>query len=254
MSCNGEPYECEIPVTSRRVVTAPGDLEPARGQLTRPEHGRLVPPSPTGPTADGDPQPRRRTRRGRRAPSARKRGSKGAKHRERHQRPADSVSLVIGTLNVQSVKPKLLELSTLLHGHNYDLMCLTETWLRPTTPNRLVVLPGYQLLRADRSDGRGYGGVALATRDGVSVSPIKMPADASCPGSKLETLWTLIKPDSRRQFVLCTVYRPPRHTVADLTADFTDLQAQLQHLRWLSAENLVTYHSLCLLHKVRCHA
>ena len=25
-------------------------------------------------------------------------------------------------------------------------------------------------------------------------------------------------------------------------------------LRWLSAENLVTYHSLCLLHKVRCHA
>ena len=56
-----------------------------------------------------------------------------------------------------------------------------------------------------------------------------MPTDA-CPGSRLETLWTLVKPDSRRQFVLCTVYRPPRHTVADLTADFTDLQAQLQHV------------------------
>ena len=31
----------------------------------------------------------------------------------------------------------------------------------------------------------------------------------------------------------------------------SDLMCQL---RWLSAENLVTYHSLCLLHKVRCHA
>ena len=213
------------PPSRRAAAAASGDLEPAADRTRA--RARLVPP--TGPTADGDLRPRRRARRGRRAPSARKRGSKGAKHRERHQRPAGGVSLVIGTLNVQSVKPKLLELSTLLHGHNYDLMCLTETWLRPTTPNRLVMLPGYQLLRADRSDGRGYGGVALAARDGVSVSPIKMPTDA-CPGSRLETLWTLVKPDSRRQFVLCTVYRPPRHTVADRSADFTDLQAQLQHV------------------------
>ena len=30
--------------------------------------------------------------------------------------------------------------------------------------------------------------------------------------------------------MLCTVYRPPRHTLSDLNADFADLQAQLQHV------------------------
>ena len=28
----------------------------------------------------------------------------------------------------------------------------------------------------------------------------------------------------------CTVYRPPRRNVADLSADFTDLEAQYQHV------------------------
>ena len=71
--------------------------------------------------------------------------------------------------------------------------------------------------------------MALAARDGISASPIRMPT-AAVPGSKLETLWTSIKPDRRRHFVLCTVYRPPRRSVADLNADFTDLEAQYQHV------------------------
>ena len=172
---------------------------------------------------------RRRTRRGRRAPSARKRGSKGARHREEHRRPTAGVGLVIGVLNVQSIKPKLLELADQLNHGKYDLMCLTETWLKPSTPNRLLVLPGYQLYRADRPDNRGYGGVALAARDGISAAPIKMPTAAQ-PGSRLESLWTLVKPDRRRQFVVCSVYRPPRRNIADLRADFADLEAQYQYV------------------------
>ena len=39
-------------------------------------------------------------------------------------------------------------------------MALNETWLRPSTRNRLLILPGYRLIRADRPDGRGYGGIA----------------------------------------------------------------------------------------------
>ena len=106
---------------------------------------------PAGPSADYG--RRRRTRRGRRAPSARRRGSKGARHREAHQRPAPGAGLIIGVLNVQSLKPKLLELADHLHRGKYDLMSLTETWLRPSTPSRLLSLPGYQLYRADRPEG-----------------------------------------------------------------------------------------------------
>ena len=108
-------------------------------------------------------------------------------------------------------------------------MTLNETWLKPSTPSRLLVLPGYRLFHADRPDGRGYGGVALAARDNISASPIKVTTEPN-PNSRLETLWVLVRPDRRRRFVLGTVYRPPRHYVADVEADFSELEAQYQLL------------------------
>ena len=138
-------------------------------------------------------------------------------------------TLTVGLLNIQSLKPKLLELTDQLHRGSYDLMALNETWLRPSTPNRLLVLPGYRLFRADRPDGRGYGGVALVARDSISASPLRVPVVPN-PNSRLETLWVMVRPDRRRRFVLGTVYRPPRRGVADLEADFSDLEAQYQRV------------------------
>ena len=43
----------------------------------------------------------------------------------------------------------------------------------PNPRTLLLVVPGYQLLRADRPDGRGYGGVAVLARDGIDVTPIR---------------------------------------------------------------------------------
>ena len=128
------------------------------------------------------------------------------------------------------MKPKLLELSDELHRGRYDLMILNETWLRPSTPSRLLVLSGYRLFRADRPDGRGYGGVALAARDDISATPLKVTTEPNT-NSRLETLWVLVRPDRRRKVILGTAYRPPRRGVADLEADFSDLEAQYQRLR-----------------------
>ena len=49
--------------------------------------------------------------------------------------------LVFGSLNVQSLWGKLLELSEVLHRQQYDVILLTETWLKPSMPNRLLVPP-----------------------------------------------------------------------------------------------------------------
>ena len=102
---------------------------------------------------------------------------------------------------------------------------ICETWLRPSTPSRLLMLPGFRLCRADRPDGRGFGGVALAARDGLSVSPPNITTE-HIENSQLEVLWTLVRPDSKRRFVMGVVYRPPRHRVADIEADLTDLESQ----------------------------
>ena len=205
------------------LAAGPGDLDPvSRDPLVRSVPAGAGSALPSGQSADSGRHRRRR--------STGRRGSKGAQHRERHQRPAPGVGLIMGVLNVQSLNPKLLELTDHLHHGRYDTMSLTETWLRPSTPSRLLTLPGYQLYRADRPDRRGYGGVALAARDGLSASPIHIVRTAAHPNSKLETLWILLKPDNRRQFILCTVYRPPRRSVTDLTADFTDLEDQFQHV------------------------
>jgi len=40
----------------------------------------------------------------------------------------------------------------------------------------------------------------------------------------------LVKPDSKRQFIICTACRPPRRNLTDLKADFADLEAQFQRV------------------------
>ncbi|XP_043213223.1 cathepsin L-like, partial [Amphibalanus amphitrite] len=67
-------------------------------------------------------------------------------------------------------------------------MLLAETWLRSTTPNRLLVIPGYTLCRVDRPDGSGYGGVAIITKAKITSTALKIPGSGSS-ASSLESLY-----------------------------------------------------------------
>ena len=121
-------------------------------------------------------------------------------------------------------------ISVILTG---DLCILTETWLKPETSSRFVNFPGYSLTRADRSDGRGYGGVAVLCRSGFRVK--RLQSVCSCGTCKLETLWLSVSDDRGRRFSLCAVYRPPRPNMVHLSADFDCLEAQLQRVLLMSA-------------------
>ena len=135
------------------------------------------------PLSHGAQGRRRACRSGRRAHA---RGKRGGGWRE-----AASTALLIGTLNIQSLKPKLLELSHEVDQSRYDLLVINETWLKPSTPNRLLTIPGYSIRRADRPDGRGYGGVALLVRDQMSAVTLKLSTQ-SHPDSLLESAWSLL--------------------------------------------------------------
>ena len=125
---------------SRTLDIAPGGSQPeslpvtaAREQADRPPTSAAAPPHGT--------------RRGRRVPSARRRG-----RRAQRWFGNQPTVFLIGHLNIQSLKPKILDLPAELDKFKYDLFSLNESWLRPDTPSRLLVAPGYQLLRADRPD------------------------------------------------------------------------------------------------------
>ncbi|KAF0302216.1 hypothetical protein FJT64_025681 [Amphibalanus amphitrite] len=128
-----------------------------------------------------------------------------------------------------SIKPKTVELARELDLFRYDIAVLCETWLKPNVPNRLLVFPGYTLNRSDRKfEPRGYGGVAVLSRDGIEVKKISAPASASGL-SRLETLWCLFR-WKRSKVVIGAVYRQPRNTCSALDADFEDLEWQYQHV------------------------
>ena len=71
--------------------------------------------------------------------------------------------------------------------------------------------------------------MALAARDGLSVSPLNIASEQT-DNSRLEMLWTLVRPDKKRRFVMGVAYRPPRHRVADIEADLADLESQYQRV------------------------
>ena len=196
-----------------------------------------MPAAPDAPSPLPPPLGQRRAARsGGRRPQ--RRGARGRRGRGGGRRLESTLPLTgqlsgtglhIGALNIQSLKPKLLELTDAITRYDYDVFLLSETWLRPSTPNRLLVIPGYAISRADRPDGRGYGGVAIVTKAGITSMTLKLP-NSKCPGSLLESQWAQLKLPKNRQLIVGSLYRPPRHSVAALRADFADLETQLQQI------------------------
>ena len=132
-------------------------------------------------------------------------------------------------INIQSIKPKTVELYHEIKRYGYDFVAVSETWLKATTPSRLLQFPGYSIKRADRSYAPlGHGGVAILFRDKFVHKPIHVtPSDSQA--CKLESLWSLFTWDSSR-VIVASLYRPPRRTSAALEADFDCLEAQYQQV------------------------
>ena len=84
-----------------------------------------------GPGSAGGQQKRRRAHRGRRS-RERKRGPR------RHHRSwtsSGNLTLKVCGINIQSIKPKTVELHHEIERYNYDFVAVSETWLKATTPS-----------------------------------------------------------------------------------------------------------------------
>ena len=116
---------------------------------------------------------------------------------------------------------------------SFDLLALSETWLAPSIPNRLLTINGYSLHRADRpvSSGlaNGHGGVAILARECYSVTVLPTPATTNTNRSNIEVVWAKVGVKKRRQIVFASVYRHPTNTRHQVEADLSDFESQLQY-------------------------
>ena len=142
--------------------------------------------------------------------------------------PTSTSSITIELLNVQSLLPKLPDITAELQHRDPDVLCYTETNLKSGTPNRLISLPGYQVFRQDRTLGRkkAGGGVAIYIRDSFQASRVAAPAPSG--QSYTESIWLSVKLTKRRATSIGCIYRPPSTSATQVNADFDDIEEQLQ--------------------------
>ena len=75
---------------------------------------------------------------------------------------------------------KRLSLINFAHSQNFDLLCLTETWLHSSLKDNLFVSSDYIVgSRTDRKNG-SHGGTAIIRRNGISLNALSVKTDFCC--------------------------------------------------------------------------
>ena len=148
----------------------------------------------------------------------------------------DSTNIIIGTLNIQSIKNKELQVIDLLEDFSLDALIVTETWLTSSEIDKQWLETTqlnrhpYNLLHTNRPIGRG-GRLALITKN---CYPVRKVENGSYPSFEHATWQLQIK---NKQIHLTGIYHPPyslrnKSTNRAFLDDFTSFVTELLP-RWL---------------------
>ena len=103
-------------------------------------------------------------------------------------------------LNARSLRYKIDDLTAEIE--NYDIVCITETWLNQNIDSNTLLLQGFHKpIRKDREDG--YDGVAIYVRSNLGIIERN---DLGIP--TLEALWCEVH-HPKLSFLIACMYRPP---------------------------------------------
>ena len=119
-------------------------------------------------------------------------------HPHRHTYHKNNLKII--HYNAQSLRKKLHILET--EATEFDIICITETWLNETINDNSLYLKGYlPIIRKDRQDG--YGGVAMYVKNNLATRRRDDIASFNT-----ESLWVEIQNGNFKLLLGC-MYRPP---------------------------------------------
>ena len=128
-------------------------------------------------------------------------------------------SLILGLQNVRSLNApgRLSSVVSEVQYHEFDIFCVTESWLRSsdTLIDVDLVAAGYCYLSKPRTYDRRGGGVLLIYRNVFSVKNIDLPNFDS-----FEHLTVSMLLKSHCVLTITIVYRPPNTSVSSFLHDF----------------------------------
>ena len=78
--------------------------------------------------------------------------------------------------NARKLNNKLHELHDVLVTESLDMLCITETWLKPSTPDSLLIngMSSYSVFRKDGADSQGEGVCLITNCDTVQAIRVEI--------------------------------------------------------------------------------
>lgn len=119
----------------------------------------------------------------------------------------------VAHINARSLIGNFVVLKDYLLLHNFSIVAITETWLSPAIDSQLLEIPGYHIIRKDRSDGRRGGGVAIYIQQCYSCTFLTLTENCHC-----EQLWIRLKVNSL-SLAFGVIYRPPYTNVTEFISN-----------------------------------
>lgn len=107
------------------------------------------------------------------------------------------------------MRTKTTQFLSLLESSGSDLFSITESGLNEAIQNAEFVIPGYQILRCDRVDGRKQGGVFLVATPRYELRRIPLPGNINIDNQKFELICVAVYNKNHFLFTCCTVYLWP---------------------------------------------
>ncbi|KAI5756571.1 hypothetical protein M8J77_025980 [Diaphorina citri] len=118
-------------------------------------------------------------------------------------------------LNAQSLSAHIHEISSLIEDVDLHAVLISESWLKPSISDNIVNIPGYVLVRHDRTDRRA-GGVAIFLRNDLKHKVVMSSSVSSHDNRNVEFLAVELVLRCVRLLVV-VVYKPPNvHQLGEL--------------------------------------